>query len=720
VTAKAPQKKFEAQLRALPAKPGVYIFKNARGNIIYVGKAASLRNRVRSYFGSTHAWEKTRQLAGLIEDIEFIVVASPQEALLLEATLIKRHQPFFNVRLKDDKHYPYLKIDLQEQWPRVEITRRIRSDGARYFGPFASPGSVRRSLDLVKKLFPWRSCTKEITGKDPRPCLEYFIHRCIGPCASLCTKEEYDGVIGQTIMFLEGRTDEIARDLKREMQEASRDMQYERAARLRDQVQAIERTTERQVMEVRDRTDMDVFGLAREEQEAWVQVFFLRKGLLIGRDIFQLDGTVGETDAEVLRSFIEQFYESAPYVPKRVLLPENIDDMDLVQQWLTEKRGNAVEVIAPTRGARRQLVQRAMENARESLQQARAKWMADRGKKEEALQQLQDELNLPALPKRIECYDISNIQGTSSVGSMVVVVDGNPKRSEYRRFRIKNVRGANDFASMQEVLKRRFWRFRREMESEGANETAPIETGAGHDTDRALVEQELSEPNAGIQMTPPAADMNGDDLNVGAQRPPIPDDSPRADAGALSELALDDAHTAPELPDAETRNEPAPGATSEPRTDSNKAPEYDESFGALPDLVIVDGGKGQVSAAHDAMRNLGVGHIPLAGLAKRYEELYVKDVSEPIVLDRTSQALYLVQRIRDEAHRFAITYHRNVRSKAGIRSALDDIEGVGPKRKKALMRKFGSVKAVKEATVEEIAATPGFTRTVAERVLEAL
>ncbi len=665
-----PLKKFESQLRALPAKPGVYIFKNAKGTIIYVGKAAVLRSRVRSYFGSTHAFEaKTRRLVELIDDIEFILTKTVQEALLLEATLVKRHQPFFNVRLKDDKHYPYLKIDLQEQWPRVEITRRVKADGARYFGPFASPGSVRRSLDLVKKLFPWRSCTKEITGKDPRPCLEYFIHRCIAPCASLCTKDEYDGVIGQTIMFLEGRTDEIARDLKREMQRASENLEYERAARVRDQVQAIERTTERQVMEVRDRTDMDVFGLAREEQEAWVQVFFLRKGLLIGRDIFQLDGAAGETDAEVLRSFIEQFYESAPFVPKRVLLPEVIDDMDLIQQWLTEKRGSMVEVVAPTRGARRQLVQRAMENAKESLQQARAKWMADRGKKEEALQQLQDELNLPTLPKRIECYDISNIQGTSSVGSMVVVVDGNPKSSEYRRFRIKNVRGANDFASMQEVLKRRFWRYRRETEGEGANETAPLETGGGHDTDRSLVERELSEPNAGAQMTPPVAEGNG---------------------------------------------------TSESTSDPEMPIEYDESFGALPDLVIVDGGKGQVSAAHDAMRNLGVGHIPLAGLAKRFEELYVKDVSEPIVLDRTSQALYLVQRIRDEAHRFAITYHRNVRSKAGIRSALDDVAGVGPKRKKALLRKFGSLKAVKEATVEEIAATPGFTRAVAERVLEAL
>jgi excinuclease ABC subunit C len=666
-----PQQKFAATLKALPAKPGVYIFKNAKGGILYVGKAATLRNRVRSYFGATHAFEpKVRQLVEKIEDIEFILVASPQEALLLEATLVKRHQPFFNVRLKDDKHYPYLKIDLREEWPRVEITRRITTTpGIRYFGPFASAGSVRRSLDLVKKLFPWRSCTKEITGKDPRPCLEYFIHRCIGPCASLCSKDEYDAVMEQTIMFLEGRTDEIARDLRKQMQDASENLEFERAARLRDQVQAIERTTERQVMEVRDRTDMDVFGLARVDQEAYVQVFFLRKGLIIGRDIFQLDGTAGETDAEVLRAFVEQFYESAPYVPARVILPVKIDDADLIQQWLTERRdGRPVQVMVPERGEKRQLLQRAMDNARESLQQARAKWMADRGKKDQALQQLQDELNLPTLPKRIECYDISNTQGSSAVGSMVVFEDGNPKRSEYRRFRIKGVGRQNDFAMMHEVLKRRFWKIRRQSEQEGANETQPLELGEGHETDVAAVEGELAETNAGATMDAPDVAVT----SVGEQ------------------------------------------------TQEERSVDSDQSFGKMPDLVIVDGGKGQVSAAHDAMRNLGVGQVPLAGLAKRFEELYVKDVSEPIVLDRTSQALYLVQRIRDEAHRFAITYHRGVRSKTGLRSALDEVPGVGPKRKKALLRKFGSVKAIKDATVEEIASTPGFTKAVAERVLEAL
>ena len=681
-----PKAKFEDRLKAMPAKPGVYIFRDAKDKVIYVGKAALLRNRVRSYFGSMHGFEeKTRRLVGQIADIDFILTGTVQEALLLEATLVKRHQPFFNVRLKDDKHYPYLKIDLKEQWPRVEITRRVLNDGARYFGPFASAGSVRRTLDLVKKLFPWRSCTKVITGEDPRPCLEYYIHRCVGPCASLCTKEEYDTVIRQTIMFLEGRTDEIGRDLRREMQGASEALEYERAARLRDQVQAIERTTERQVMEVRDRTDMDVFGLARAEQEAYVQVWFVRRGNVIGRDNFQLDGTVDEPDERVLGSFIEQFYESAPYVPRRVLLPIAVEDSQVIEQVLSERKGRPVRLMVPSRGEKRELVQRAVANARESLEQARARWLADSGKKRQALEQLQDALSLPELPARIECYDISNIQGTSAVGSMVVFVDGHPKRSEYRRFGIKGVAGQNDFAMMQEVLKRRFWKMRRETEGEGANEGTP-DRPADHDTDRERVEAELSQPNAGAMMTAPTADGDG-----GSQH------------GRHARATSTSGERGRELSNGQ-----------------GTKTEYDESFQTTPNLVIVDGGKGQVSAAHDAMRNLGVGQIPLAGLAKRFEELYVKDVSEPIVLDRTSQALYLVQRVRDEAHRFAITYHRGVRSKASVQSALDTIQGIGPKRKKALLRKFGSVKGIREAGVEEIAATPGFTKALAEKVLSGL
>lgn len=609
--------RLQAQLQTLPKRPGVYIMRNAQAEVIYVGKAAILRSRVRSYFGSPHSLEpKTRHLVEQIADFEYIVTSSAQEALILEATLVKRHQPFFNVRLKDDKHYPYLKVSLNEPWPRVEITRRVQPDGARYFGPYASAGSVRKTLDLVKKLFPWRSCTKVITGTDPRPCLDYFIHRCIAPCSGYCSKEEYDNVIRQVILFLEGRVDVVLRELRLKMDEAAEGLEFERAAVLRDQIGAVERVTERQVMAAVAAVDTDVFGLARKDNQACVQVFFIRGAKVIGRDAFTLEGVADEPEDHVMASFLKQFYQSATYVPRRLLLPTCPAEAPLIQAWLSEMRGGKAELVVPQRGAKRQLVATAGENAREALQVMQAKWLADTGKTRAALEELQEELNLPAVPQRIECYDISNIQGTAAVGSMVVFLDGRPAPAQYRRFRIKSVAGANDYAMLQEVLRRRF---------------------------------------------------------------------KRAAAAAQGE-----------------------------------APTGEQDGWAQPDLVIVDGGRGQLSAAVDVMRDLAVAHIPAAGLAKQHEELFVKDVSEPIVLPRTSQALYLVQRIRDEAHRFAITYHRNVRQKAGIRSALDGVPGIGPKRKQALLRKFGSVARIREASPDDIAATPGFTRALAEKVREYL
>jgi excinuclease ABC subunit C len=617
---------FADRLKALPARPGVYIFRNPKGDVVYVGKAASLRSRVRNYFGAPHALEpKTRALVEQIADFEYIVTASAQEALHLEATLVKRHQPFFNVRLKDDKHYPYLRIDVQNDWPRVEIARRVAADGARYFGPYASASSVRTTLSIVKKLFPWRSCTKAITGTDPRPCLDYFIHRCIAPCTGYCSKEEYDAVISQTVLFLEGKTGEVVRSVRRQMEAAAEALDFERAALLRDQLRAIESVAEKQVVERTRPADEDVFGLARDETEGCVQVFFIRGIQMVGRDFFTLDGVKDESDAGVLGSFLKQFYESAVYVPKTVVVPFPVAEANLIADWLSERRGSRVTVAVAQRGPRRKLVDLAGENARESLQMLRVRWLADRDKTERALLELEEELNLPGPPRRIECYDISNIQGASSVASMVVFLDGRPRPQEYRRFRIKTVQGANDFASMAEVLARRFKRFggrARESASEGEDEPS---------------------------------------------------------------------HTA-EL----------------------------EGWGALPDLVIVDGGKGQLSAALDVMRNLGLKHVPLAGLAKQNEELFVQDMAEPILLPRTSQALYLVQRIRDEAHRFAIQYHRKVRGKTGMASALDSVPGVGPKRKRALLRKFGSLSAIRDAPVDEIASTVGFTRSLAEKVKEYL
>ncbi|GIW19295.1 MAG: hypothetical protein KatS3mg064_2452 [Tepidiforma sp.] len=419
--------KLRKQLAALPARPGVYIMRNAAGEVIYVGKAAKLRDRVRSYFGSPHGLEpKTRALREQVDDFEYIVVSNPGEALLLEATLIKRHQPFFNIRLKDDKRYPYLKIDLQNPWPRVTITRRIENDGARYFGPYASAGSVRAALDLTKKLFPWRSCTKEITGRDPRPCLDYYIKRCIAPCTAYCTKEEYDEVIQQVILFLEGKADDVLRRLRAQMDEAAERLEFERAAQLRDQLRAIERTVERQHVATTRHEDADVFGLARDGDDACVQVFFIRGTQMIGRDSFMLAGVRDESDAAVLANFLLQYYEGAQYTPKLVAVPLEPDDRAAIEALLTEKRGARVEVRVPARGEKRRLVDLAAENAREALALARVRWLADASKTEQALDQLREELSLPAVPRRIECYDNSNIQGASPVSSMVVFVDGQP------------------------------------------------------------------------------------------------------------------------------------------------------------------------------------------------------------------------------------------------------------------------------------------------------
>ena len=613
--------KIRTQLAALPARPGVYIMRNAEGQVIYVGKAAKLKDRVRSYFGSAHGMEpKTFALRQQIDDFEYIVVNTVGEALLLEATMIKRHQPFFNIRLKDDKRYPYLKVDVQNPWPRVYITRRIEKDGARYFGPYASAYSVRDTLDLVKKLFPWRSCTKEITGKDARPCLDYYIKRCIAPCTSFCTPEEYAEVVQQVILFLEGKSDDVLKRLREQMEATAERLEFERAAMIRDQMRSLERTIEKQMVATTKKEDLDIYGVFRDGDQACVQVFFVRGRHMIGRDNFIVEGVSGETDTAVMCNFLLQFYESAQYIPKLVVVPSEPDERATMEELLSEKRGSAVEVRVPARGEKRRLLDLANDNAREHLSMMKVKWLADTTKTERALEELREELSLAAIPRRIECYDNSNIQGTSPVSSMVVFIDGKPASNQYRRFRVKTVVGADDFATMSEIMRRRF-------------KHATV----------AVIDADASGPEA----PPPPADR------------------------------------------------------------------WD-----LPDLVIIDGGKGQLGAAVQSMRELGVHHIPTVGLAKRFEELFVPDEDEPILLPRGSEGLYLVQRLRDEAHRFAITFHRQVRAKTSIQSALDTIVGIGPKRKKALLNKFGSMKAIREAGVDEIASTVGFTRALAERVKE--
>ncbi len=623
------------RLASVPAKPGVYLFKNATSQFIYVGKAANLRNRLRSYFGTPFGLvPKIRRMMQQARDFEFVVTHSESEALILENTLIKRHRPPFNTRLRDDKTYPYIKIDPSEEFPQIYFTRRVLNDGARYFGPFASAGSVRKTLALLKKLFPYRSCTKTITGTDARPCLEYYIHRCVAPCVGYADQRAYKEVIEQVLMFLEGKTTDVVRQLNQRMHEAAESLEFERAARLRDQVQAIQRVSEDQKVVSLRSQDIDVIAMAQERNEAWVEAFFIRKGKLVGRDHFIMDGALDEEEGRVLATFVQQFYDRASYVPPTILLQHPADDTPLLTEWLTGKRGTSVQLHVPMRGERRRLVSMVAENASQGLSMSRAQRLAGQGALDSAMAEVQEALSLPRLPKRIECYDISNIQGTDSVGSMVVFQNGAPRKEHYRRFKIKSVEGPDDFASMREVLRRRFGRMAASMPSEDA---------------AILDAQPSSEPEAA------------------------------------------------EAPDG-------------------------KAWENVPDLVLIDGGKGQLSAVHGVFLEMGISTdvVPLASLAKREEELYVPHSPEPTALPRNSQGLFLVQRVRDEAHRFAITYHQRLRSKRQTRSGLDTVHGIGPKRRRMLMQHFGSLQAVRDATLEELSAVPGMTRALAQNVKEQL
>ncbi len=607
-------------LAATPTRSGVYFMKDAGGGILYVGKASNLRNRLRSYFGSPGELSvKLRDMMPRVTDFEYIVTDSEAEALLLENNFIKRHKPRFNIRLKDDKNYPYIKITLQEAFPRLDVTRRVYDDGARYFGPFASASSMRKTMALLKRLFPYRSCTKAITGKDPRPCLEYHIHRCVAPCVGLVDQEEYKQVIQQVIMFLEGKHDTVLRQLRTTMAESSDALQFERAATLRDQIRAIERVAQEQKAVSIARHDQDVVALAQGEDEVWVEVFFIRRGLLTGRDHFIMEGTGGESPQRIIGEFVKQYYPSASHVPAEILLQYDPPERDALQELARQRRGQRVDLKVPARGERKRLVDLVARNAREGLEQHRVRWLSDREKVSAALEEIQEQLSLPDTPRRIETYDISSIQGTSAVGSMVVFEDGKPKPSNYRRFKIRTVTGVDDYAMMQEVLRRRFRKLGRPLAAESAS------------------------------------------------------------------------------------------------TDSG-----DGSWGVVPDLVLIDGGKGHLNAALEVLLELGLASLSLASIAKREEEVFIPDMADPIVLPRNSQGLYLVQRMRDEAHRFAVTYHRKVRSRRGARSALDEIPGIGPRRKKALIRRFGSVQAIREAPTEELASVVGMTRSLAQRVKEAL
>jgi excinuclease ABC subunit C len=604
-----------ATLKRLPDRPGVYLMKDARGTVIYVGKAQSLRNRVRSYWQKQTGGGESQLIRSVIDriaDLEYTMTDSVSEALLLEINLVKRYRPRYNVRLKDDKSYPFIKITLAEDFPRVERTRKLPADGSRYFGPYASASSVDEAMNLIRRLFPFRTCTLDIhEGRKAieRPCLLYHIKRCQAPCVGYISKADYRAQIEQIELFLEGRQEAVARALSNQMQAASAATEYERAAALRDKVKAIERTMESQKMAAHSTTEEDVLGLARQDSQAAVQLFAVRGGKMVGRDVFLLDAPRESDDATVLAGFVQQYYSRATSIPPAVLVPALPDDAADLEGMLSGRRGAAVHLRVPQRGDKRELLDLAARNATETLAREHARWLADQGKTLAALEELADALDLPTAPLRIECYDISNFQGAQSVGSMVVFEEGRPRTGEYRRFRIKTVTGSNDFASHQEVLKRRFVRAK------------------------------------------------------------------SGDEGSEEELRW-----------------------------------------RLPDLVVIDGGKGQLSAAKEVLDELGYHDLAVVGLAKEREEIFLPDREEPVLLPTTSPALYLMQRLRDEAHRFAITYHRALRAKAVTRSAFDDLPGVGPKRRAALLRVFGSAKRVREAPLEQVAAVPGIGAALAAKI----
>jgi excinuclease ABC subunit C len=653
-----PLPEIQSILANLPTSPGVYLMKDERGDIIYVGKAINLRNRVRSYFHSPYGQEpKVWRLVERIRGIEFIVTESELEALVLECNLIKKWKPHFNVRLKDDKRYPYIKVTWQEPFPKVFVTRRMENDGARYFGPFTAVWAVHETMDTLRRIFPYLTCDRDITGKDRRACLYYDIGLCLAPCIGAASREEYRAMIDRLCKFLQGRSEEVTASIRTKLDEAVEALEFERAARLRDQLQALARIAEHQKVVSMATTDQDVIAFARDDGDACVQVFFVRGGKLLGREYFVLEGTEGENADQVLSSFVKQFYDEAAYVPPEILLPEIIDEAQIIEQWLDRQRGQKVMLKVPRNGQGRELVQMAEENAQATLTSLKAQWLADETKQMNAVADLQEALNLDNPPLRMECYDISNTQGTNSVGAMVVFERGAAKKSDYRKFKIKTVDGANDFASLQEVLRRRFRRLVDAKEEEATSE------GRGVRTEEA----------AGS-----GADQIADKEIAGNTR----------------------------------RSVPAPKKKT--------LPGKDDSWKRMPDLVIIDGGKGQLSAAQEVFDELGIEGVRLISLAKQEEEVFVPANPESLRLSKSSEALKLLQRIRDEAHRFGITYHRALRAKRGLASQLDSIPGIGPRRRRALLTRFGSLDKIRQASVEELATVDGMSRSAAKKLKEQL
>ena len=593
---------LKTKIAMLPDSPGCYLMKH-QGEIIYVGKAVNLKNRVPSYFQTRDHTPKVAAMVRLIDDFDILLCNTNLEALTLECNLIKRHMPHYNILLKDDKHYPYVRIDKRELFPRVTIARRMQKDGAQYFGPYIGATAVRDALEVLRKAFPIRTCSKKLPLTKPvRPCVNYEIGRCLAPCANKCTMDEYQQMIDGVIAFLNGNSKAITDQLEKDMLEASRNLDFERAAQKRDALRDIQGLMERQrAIQTKD-AQQDVLAIAQDGLDAMVQVLFIRGGRMIGGDSFALPGEGNEPKEEVLTEFILRYY--ADRLPAREILTQPIEEAETMEELLREKRGGAVSLLIPPRGEKRALVLMAEKNARDALEKRNARQQVQWDRTIGACRDLAEAIGMQGYPRRIEGFDISNTQGVLSVASMVVFIDGMPAKKEYRHYRIKTVEGANDFASMNEVLGRRFRRTKAEDEKERW---------------------------------------------------------------------------------------------------------------VMPDLVLIDGGPQQLAFAREAMIKEGI-EVPMFGLAERLEEIWLPDCDAPVVLDHHTPALHLVQRIRDEAHRFAITHHRNLRGKASVHSSLEDIEGIGPARRRALLAHFGSIKALKEADEAQIAAVKGMSKTAAQTV----
>lgn len=612
---------IEEKLKTLPDNPGVYLMKDESDDVIYVGKAVSLKNRVRQYFQSSkNHTPKVRAMVANIRDFEYIITDSELEALILECNLIKEYKPRYNVLLKDDKQYPYIMVTMEEDYPRVVLTRKIKKDNNLYFGPYGSSKVVRDTIDVIKRLFPVRTCKKNLNSirKGDRPCLYYYINQCQGPCQGNIDKEEYRKVIKDVCRFLDGKYEDLIEDLRKQMEQAAEELNFEKAASLRDKIHSVEKVMEKQKIISTDLLDQDVIAIALGERESVVQMFFIRSGKLTGSEQFVLDTKNENQVKEIISSFIKQFYLTSSFIPKEVLLQEEIDEALIIERWLTSKRGNRVYIRVPKRGNKKELVDMAFRNAMEALENLKQKVAAEQARTIGASEELAEVLDLPYVPTRIEAFDISNIQGTNSVASMVVFEKGKPSKKDYKRFRIRGIEGPDDYASMAQVIERRF--------------------------KRGLEEKK-------------ALEAQGKDPDIG-------------------------------------------------------------KFSRLPDLILIDGGKGQLNAAISSLRKLGVDYIPVISLAEKNEEIYMRNQNEPLVIPKNSLALQLLQRIRDEAHRFAITYHRSLRGKDNIRSILEDIPNIGPARRRALLKHFGSIEAIRRASFEELIQVDGMNKNAALSIME--